>query len=162
VIAFIREHEDQRVVGSDGVAGLRWGVEPMCTVLTEHGIPVAPATYYEWACKQPTRQQLRDEQVTALIRAEREDPKTGKFASALGSRKMWLRLRGKGHDVARCTVERLMRAQGWKGTRDELHEAIVFWTEHTYNRRRRQRTLGKLTPVEFELAFTNQAAAVAA
>ncbi|MCU1672256.1 MAG: transposase, partial [Frankiales bacterium] len=97
-----------------------------------------------------------------LIRAEREDPKTGNFASTLGSRKMWLRLRGKGHDVARCTVERLMRAQGWKGTRDELHEAIVFWTEHTYNRRRRQRTLGKLTPVEFELAFTNQAAAVAA
>ena len=47
-------------------------------------------------------------------------------------------------------------------TRDELHEAIVFWTEHTYNRRRRQRALGKLTPIEFELACTNQAAAVAA
>ena len=29
----------------------------------------------------------------------------------------------------------------WR-TRDELHEAIVFWTEHTYNRRRRQRALG--------------------
>ncbi len=25
--------------------------------------------------------------------------------------------------------------------------------EHTYNRRRRQRVLGKLTPVEYELAF---------
>ena len=49
----------------------------------------------------------------------------------------------------------------WR-TRDELHEAIVFWTEHTYNRRRRQRALGKLTPVEYELAFTAQAAAVAA
>jgi putative transposase len=47
-------------------------------------------------------------------------------------------------------------------TREELHEAIVFWIEHTYNRRRRQRALGKLTPVEFELAFTNQAADVAA
>jgi putative transposase len=47
-------------------------------------------------------------------------------------------------------------------TREELHEAIVFWIEHTYNRRRRQRAPGKLTPVEFELAFTNQAAAVAA
>ena len=41
----------------------------------------------------------------------------------------------------------------WR-TRDELHEAIVFWIEHTYNRRRRQRALGRLTPVEFELAFT--------
>jgi putative transposase len=49
----------------------------------------------------------------------------------------------------------------WR-TREELHEAIVFWIEHTYNRRRRQRALGKLTPVEFELAFTDQAEEVAA
>ncbi len=34
-------------------------------------------------------------------------------------------------------------------TREELHYAIMFWIEHTYNRRRRQRGLGKLTPVEF-------------
>jgi putative transposase len=47
-------------------------------------------------------------------------------------------------------------------TREELHYAIVFWIEHTYNRRRRQRALGKLTPVEFELAFTTQDSAVAA
>jgi putative transposase len=115
VIAFIREHKDQRTVGPDGVEGLRWGVEPMCEVLTEHGIPIAPATFYEWVDKEPTRQQLRDEQVRELIRAERQDPKSGKFASTLGSRKMWLRLRGKGHDVARCTVERLMRVNGWEG-----------------------------------------------
>ena len=49
----------------------------------------------------------------------------------------------------------------WR-TRHELHQAIVFWTEHTYNRRRRQRALGKLTPVEYELAFTNRQAAAAA
>ena len=36
----------------------------------------------------------------------------------------------------------------WR-TRDELHQAIVFWIEHTDNRRRRQRALGKLTPVEY-------------
>jgi putative transposase len=47
--------------------------------------------------------------------------------------------------------------QRWE-TRDDLHYAIVHWVEHTYNRRRRQRRLGKLTPVEFELAFTNEAA----
>jgi transposase InsO family protein len=46
-------------------------------------------------------------------------------------------------------------------TRSELHQAIVFWTEHTYKRRRRQRALGKLTPVAYELAFTNQAAIAA-
>ena len=40
----------------------------------------------------------------------------------------------------------------WR-TRSALAYAIVVWIEHTYNRRRRQRGLGKLTPVEFELAF---------
>jgi len=38
-------------------------------------------------------------------------------------------------------------------SRAQLHLAIVTWIEHTYNNRRRQRRLGKLTPVEFELAF---------
>jgi putative transposase len=28
---------------------------------------------------------------------------------------MWIRLRGQGHDVARCTVERVMREQVWQG-----------------------------------------------
>lgn len=44
-------------------------------------------------------------------------------------------------------------------TRAELRYEIVTWIERTYNRRRRQRRLGKLTPVEFELAFTAQQAA---
>jgi len=35
-------------------------------------------------------------------------------------------------------------------TRDELRLAIVTWIETTYHRRRRQRGLGKLTPIEFE------------
>lgn len=35
-------------------------------------------------------------------------------------------------------------------TRDQLKHAIIGWIETTYNRRRRQRALGKLTPVEFE------------
>ncbi len=47
----------------------------------------------------------------------------------------------------------LNRRRVWR-TRAELRYEIVFWIEHTYNRRRRQRSLGKLTPVEFELAFT--------
>jgi len=55
----------------------------------------------------------------------------------------------------------VLNRQTWR-TREDLHFAITFWIEHTYNRRRRQRGLGKLTPVEFELAFapstTTQAA----
>ena len=36
-------------------------------------------------------------------------------------------------------------------SRDELRLAIVSWIEGTYHRKRRQRRLGKLTPLEFEL-----------
>ena len=43
----------------------------------------------------------------------------------------------------------------WAG-RDELATAIIYWIEHTYNRRRRQRGLGRLTPVEYELAFAQR------
>lgn len=32
-------------------------------------------------------------------------------------------------------------------TRDELRSAIVSWIERTFNRRRRERVLGRLTPV---------------
>jgi hypothetical protein len=46
--------------------------------------------------------------------------------------------------------------------REDPHYAIAHWIEHTYNRRRRQRGLGRLTPVEFELAITDNAAQVAA
>ena len=51
----------------------------------------------------------------------------------------------------------VLNRQQWN-TRDDLRYAIIHWVEHTYNRRRRQRRLGRLTPVEFELAFTNHAA----
>jgi putative transposase len=44
--------------------------------------------------------------------------------------------------------------QRW-ATRDELRIEIIIWIERTYNRRRRQRRLGRLTPVEFELALEN-------
>ena len=47
----------------------------------------------------------------------------------------------------------VLNRRRWR-TRSELAYAMTFWIEHTYNRRRRQRSLGKLTPVEFELAFT--------
>lgn len=42
-------------------------------------------------------------------------------------------------------------------TRDELRIAIVTWIERTYHRRRRQRALGRLTPVEYETIMTPQA-----
>jgi len=43
----------------------------------------------------------------------------------------------------------VLNTKRWE-TREELRLAIVVWIETKYNRRRRQRTLGKLTPVQFE------------
>jgi len=45
--------------------------------------------------------------------------------------------------------------QRWS-TREELRLAIITWIERTYHRRRRQRRLGRLTPIEYETI--NQAA----
>ncbi len=39
--------------------------------------------------------------------------------------------------------------QRW-ATREDLRLAIITWIEKTYHRRRRQRRLGRLTPIEFE------------
>lgn len=43
----------------------------------------------------------------------------------------------------------VLNQKRWE-TREELRLAIVVWIEKTYHRRRRQRRLGKLTPIEFE------------
>lgn len=44
-------------------------------------------------------------------------------------------------------------------SRQELRLAIVIWIERTYHRRRRQRALGKLTPIEFETVYEVKEAA---
>ncbi len=45
--------------------------------------------------------------------------------------------------------------QRWT-SREDLRLAIISWIEKTYHRRRRQRCLGRLTPIEFE-TLTNAA-----
>ena len=47
------------------------------------------------------------------------------------------------------------------GHRDQLRIAIVTWIERTYHRRRRQRSLARLTPVEFETIMTPPASQAA-
>lgn len=123
MIRFIAEHKDHQEPGPDGAAGLTWGVEPLCAVLCEHGVTISPSTYYEWVDKRPTKRQLADAELVEIIRTQREDKRTGRFIQTLGARKLWIRLRGQGHDVARCTVERIMREQGWEGAR--------YGTKHT-------------------------------
>ena len=98
-MAFIDEHREA------------FGVEPICTVLSEHGCSIAPSTYYENKTRPPSRRALRDAEILELITAAREH----RFRRRFGARKMWLHLRTQGYDVARCTIERLMAAQGWVG-----------------------------------------------
>jgi putative transposase len=103
-VRFINEHKQR----SDG--GLRWGVESICAVLSEHGTPIAPSTYYEAAGRAPSKRAPRDEDLTvaiARVRAANYD--------VYGPRKVWLALNREGIPVARCTVERLMKDLQLKG-----------------------------------------------
>ncbi len=54
----------------------------------------------------------------------------------------------------------VLNQQQW-ATREQLRLAIVHWIEARYHRPRRQRRLGKLTPIEFE-AIMNTTADLAA
>lgn len=87
-----------------------FGVEPMCVQLTELGCAFAPSTYYEARDRAPSARAVRDEKFKELIVAAYDEN-----YRCYGARKMWLHLRRAGHDVARCTVERLMRALGLHG-----------------------------------------------
>jgi putative transposase len=106
-VRFIISHADRVTVD-----GLRWGVEPICTVLTEHGTPIAPSTYYDVLKSKPSRRALRDEELMEEI-ARVHQANYGVY----GARKVWLTLRREGIEVSRCTVERLMRTLGLRGAR---------------------------------------------
>ena len=100
------EHADRRTVD-----GLRWGVEPICRVLTEHGTPIAPSTFYD-ARRRSCARTARDEDLKVEI-ARVHAANYGVY----GARKVWLALNREGIPVARCTVERLMRQLGLEGAR---------------------------------------------
>lgn len=50
----------------------------------------------------------------------------------------------------------VLNKKRWR-SRQELRLEIVTWIERTYHRRRRQRRLGRLTPIEFEIINTQAA-----
>jgi putative transposase len=89
-----------------------FGVEPICRVLTEHGLPIASSTYYEVRNRPPSRRVVRDEQ----LRTEVERVHQANYG-VYGARKVWMQLNREGTDVARCTVERLMRQLSLVGAR---------------------------------------------
>lgn len=90
---------------------------PICRVLSAHGIKIAPRTYWARARRPPSRRALADARITEILAGIYEPDARGrrKPESLYGSLKMWEHLNRRGIPVARCTVERLMRAHRWRG-----------------------------------------------
>lgn len=103
--AFITEHKS------------RFGVVPICRVLSEHGWKIAPRTFYDWQSRPPSKRSLWDTTITEVLAGyyEPDENRRRRPESLYGSLKMWAHLRREGIVVARCTIERLMKANGWQG-----------------------------------------------
>lgn len=97
----------------------RFGVAPICRALSVHGIQIAPRTFYSWAARPPSKRALSDIAITEVLASYYEPDEQGRQApeSLYGSAKMWAHLNREGIRVAKCTVERLMRRNGWHGVR---------------------------------------------
>ena len=83
----------------------RWGVEPICRVLQ-----FAPATYYASTTRPPSARRVRDHTLKEAIKRIWTE-----HLGVYGADKVWAQLKREGIRVARCTVERLMRALGLRG-----------------------------------------------
>jgi len=87
-----------------------YGVEPMCRVL-----PIAPSTYFAHAATKANTNLRSD-------RAKRDDTLSAEIRRVFdenfhvyGIRKVWRQMQREGFAIARCMVERLMKAMGVKG-----------------------------------------------
>jgi putative transposase len=87
-----------------------YGVEPICAVL-----PIAPSPYFLHKAQQrdPRQGSARARRDAALRSATQRI--WDENEQVYGPRKVWQQLRREGHRVARCTVERVMRAIGVAG-----------------------------------------------
>jgi putative transposase len=88
-------------------------VESTCRVLREQGCPVAARTYRAWKRGRPASARTRtDATVVDALLATKNTPE-----GLYGRRKMTHYLRRRGHQVAFCTVDRLMTSLGMNGIR---------------------------------------------
>lgn len=87
-----------------------YGVEPICRVLQ-----IAPSGYYEHKAREadPTRRPARAQRDEVLRGEVRRVHQANR--SVYGARKVWRQLRREQVPAARCTIERLMRADGLRG-----------------------------------------------
>jgi transposase InsO family protein len=93
------------------------GVAPICRALSTLGVPIAPRTYWAQVTRPPSQRVLWDTTITELLASFYEPDEQGRrpSESLYGSLKMWAHLQRLGVPVARCTIERLMRDNGWRG-----------------------------------------------
>ncbi|MBK1637408.1 IS3 family transposase, partial [Rhodovulum adriaticum] len=86
------------------------GVGPICGVLG-----IAPSTYYAFKVveRDPdlASDRARQDRLDMAAIKQAFDGSRGRY----GARKVWHQLRREGHDIARCTVERLMKVMGLQG-----------------------------------------------
>lgn len=101
IVAFVDEHKHL------------WGIEPICRTLTEeYGVKIAPQTYYAFKNRGPSARALRDAELKEHIMAIHAHRRKRVY----GIRKIHAELNRDGIRVARCTVERLCRELGIRGT----------------------------------------------
>ena len=93
IVAFIDEHKDS------------FGVEPIC-----RDLQIAPSSYYAHRARAPSPRSVTDAATTEVITKVHADN-----YGVYGARKVHAELNRQGHPVARCTVQRLMRAAGLRG-----------------------------------------------
>ena len=87
-----------------------YGVEPICRQL-----PIAPSVYYERKAREADPRRLPERAVRDTALREEVERVWKENFGVYGARKVWRQLLREGFDVARCTVERLMRAMGLRG-----------------------------------------------
>lgn len=85
--------------------------------------------------------QFRSRKVTGLLRSHGLKGSMGRVGAAGDNASM--------ESFYSLLQKNVLNTRRWE-TREELRMAIVYWIEVKYNRRRRQRKLGRLAPVEFE------------
>jgi putative transposase len=96
--AFIDEHR------------VEYGVEPICKVL-----PIAPSTYYAHAARKADPGLRSHRAKSDAVLAPEVERVWDENFQVYGVRKVWRQLRRERFDVARCTVERLMKRLGLRG-----------------------------------------------
>ena len=89
-----------------------FGVEPICDVLREHGVGIAPNTYHVARNRPPSARAIRDQELMVEIQRVFDEN-----LFVYGADKIWAQLNRENITVARCTVERLMRHMGLSGAR---------------------------------------------